>query len=220
LLLSHVWEEYLHLPPVDSKVNDSRHAGEHLGEQKIQHATEQRQPAPLSNGWLKIYPHRCVGPDSRLKSCFSQAQTLGHRPLHRAGSVNSQSKATDAGTNHHWLVLSRSPPASATPQIQLPWHRTNWPHGGHSPRQSARGFARHEVEGAAELAVGVALAGFEFDRSYRRCALGVAGIQLDPAEFEPVDEQPSPVPAQRLHAPLPQELAEFLHRVGPPPHAE
>ncbi|HYU02821.1 MAG TPA: hypothetical protein VEL02_03150 [Jatrophihabitantaceae bacterium] len=52
------------------------------------------------------------------------------------------------------------------------------------------------------MAVGVSSAGFEFDGGHRRYLLCIAGVQLGSAEVEPVGEQPYPVPAQRLHAPV------------------
>src|SRR5215218_3805740 len=76
------------------------------------------------------------------------------------------------------------------------------------------------MKDAAELAVRVSSTGFEFDRGRRRYLPGIAGVQLGAAELEPVDKQPYPVPAQWLYAPAPQELAEFLHRVGSDRHAQ
>ena len=46
---------------------------------------------------------------------------------------------------------------------------------------SARTLASHEVEDAAELAVGIAAAGFEFDLGLRRHLLRVAGVRLGSA---------------------------------------
>ena len=72
------------------------------------------------------------------------------------------------------------------------------------------------MKDATELAVGVSSAGFEFYRGRRRYLLRIARVQLDPTEFEPVDEQPYPVPAHWLDAPVQQKFADFLYRVGPP----
>src|SRR6202044_2916623 len=81
-------------------------------------------------------------------------------------------------------------------------------------------LASDEMEDAAELAVRVSPAGFEFDGGLRPHLLRVAGVELDAAELEPVDEQPYPVPARRLDAAAPHELAEFLHRVGAALHSQ
>src|SRR5829696_2245142 len=76
------------------------------------------------------------------------------------------------------------------------------------------------MEDAAELTVGVGSAGFELDRGRGRDLLRVAGVQLGATELQPVDEQPDPVPAQRLDPAAAQELAELLHRVGSARHAQ
>src|ERR1700722_8484 len=81
-------------------------------------------------------------------------------------------------------------------------------------------LASHEVKDATELTVRVSPAGLELDRGGRRHLLSVAWVQLGAAEFEPVDEQPYPVPAHRPHAAARDELAELLHRVGPAWDAE
>src|SRR5262249_51174984 len=82
---------------------------------------------------------------------------------------------------------------------------------------SARTFASQEVKDAAELAVGISSAGFKFDRGRSRNLLRVGRVQPGAAELEPVDEQPDPVPAQRLRAAAAHDLAELLHRVGAAP---
>jgi hypothetical protein len=81
-------------------------------------------------------------------------------------------------------------------------------------------LAPDKVKDATELTVGVSPARFEFDGAGGCDPLRVGGIQLGSTELEPIDEQPHPVPADRLDTSVPQELAEVLHRVGPDRHSQ
>src|SRR5580698_2826356 len=84
----------------------------------------------------------------------------------------------------------------------------------------ARTLAADEMEDAAELTVGVASAGLQFDGGLRPHRRRIGRVEPDAAELEPVDEQPDAVPAHRLDVGAEHQVAEPLHRVGPALHSE
>lgn len=76
------------------------------------------------------------------------------------------------------------------------------------------------MEHPAQLPVGVAPAGFEFDPRGGGQLLRIGGIELGAGEIEPVHEQPHPVPGQRLHTTPAQRRTQLRHRMGTCRHPE